>query len=336
MSNAISPASKFESAVDAVINGDIAALRLLLADNPELVRARSTREHRASLLHYVAANGVEDDRQKTPSNAVLVAETLLNAGAEVDSLAQTYGGGTSQTPLNLLVSSVHPAKAGVQVALAETLLDFGAAVNGVEDNSSPLITALAFHYPDPAEALVRRGARVDTIVTAAALGREDLVESFVNSDGTLNPDVPLGAIPWLKPPGDPNLHLQLALVWAAMHRRIRTVELLLRKGIDPGARDHRRWTALHWAAYYGYPEIVQLLLKWKAPLEAENEFAATPLNQTVWTTLHERLLPEHVPILKALVDAGARVDPGWFDPDLFPPLNARIAEVLRRTLNQSS
>src|SRR5438874_2707389 len=60
----------FESAVEAVINGDVASLESLLRANPELVRARSTRKchfyppvHRATLLHYIAANGVEGYRQ---------------------------------------------------------------------------------------------------------------------------------------------------------------------------------------------------------------------------------------------------------------------------------
>ena len=99
------------------------------------MRARSTRVthfdpplHRATLLHYVAANGVEGYRQRTPPNAVAVARVLLEAGADVDALADMYGG--QHTTMSLLVSSGHPAKAGLQIALAETLLDFGAAVEG--------------------------------------------------------------------------------------------------------------------------------------------------------------------------------------------------------------
>ncbi len=173
-----SPSCQFESAVEAVINGDVAALRSALRDNPELVRARSTRVthfdppvHRATLLHYVAANGVEGYRQKTPKNAVEVAQTLLETGAEVDALADLYGG--QCTTMALLVSSCHPAEAGVQVALVNTLLDFGAAIEGRGSGQwgSPLMTALAFGYQGSAQALARRGARVDNIAAAAGLGR---------------------------------------------------------------------------------------------------------------------------------------------------------------------
>jgi len=79
-----SPVARFEAAVDAIIVGDIATLERLLRQNPELIRARSTREHRATLLHYVGANAVEAYHQKTPKNAVKIAEVLLKAGAEVD------------------------------------------------------------------------------------------------------------------------------------------------------------------------------------------------------------------------------------------------------------
>ncbi len=119
-----SPVFQFESAVEAVITGDLATLETLLRGNPELIRARSTRithfdppVHRATLLHYVAANGVEGYRQKTPINAVEIAKTLLEAGAEVDALADMYGG--HYATMSLLASSCHPANAGVQVALVD-------------------------------------------------------------------------------------------------------------------------------------------------------------------------------------------------------------------------
>src|SRR5262249_17831217 len=60
LARANSPVSAFEAAADAIINGDAQTVRTLLAEHPGLVQERSTREHRSTLLHYVAANGVED------------------------------------------------------------------------------------------------------------------------------------------------------------------------------------------------------------------------------------------------------------------------------------
>src|SRR4051812_3362267 len=77
-----SPVSQFEAAVDAIIAGNVQTLKRLLAKNPSLVRMRSTRDHRSTLLHYVSANGVEDFRQITPPNSVDIAALLLEAGTD--------------------------------------------------------------------------------------------------------------------------------------------------------------------------------------------------------------------------------------------------------------
>ena len=103
--------SAFETASDAIVGGDLATLHRLLREDPSLIHARSTREHRSTLLHYVAANGVENYRQKTSTNAVQIAETLLDAGAEVDAVADMYGG--NATTLGLAATSIYPLKAGV-------------------------------------------------------------------------------------------------------------------------------------------------------------------------------------------------------------------------------
>src|ERR1700719_3996281 len=88
-----SAVAQFEAAVDAVVAGDVTTLERLLGQNPALIAARSPRKHRSTLLHYVGANGVEGFRQRTPKNAVRIAETLLGAGVEVDAGADRYGGG---------------------------------------------------------------------------------------------------------------------------------------------------------------------------------------------------------------------------------------------------
>jgi len=80
--------SPFEVAADAVVGGDVARLRSLLHEHPSLARERSQRAHAATLLHFVSANGVEDERQVTPVNVVELAALLLDAGAEVDAVSR--------------------------------------------------------------------------------------------------------------------------------------------------------------------------------------------------------------------------------------------------------
>jgi ankyrin repeat protein len=259
---------RFESAVEAVINGDVATLRSLLRGNPELVRARSTfvthhdpPAHRATLLHYIGANGVEGYRQKTPPNAVEVAKTLLEAGAEVDALASMYGG--EYTTMAMLVSSCHPAKAGLQVALVDTLVDFGAAVEprGSDKWGSPLMTALAFGYTDTAEALVRRGARLDSVDAAAGLGRIDDVARLL--------------------PGAAAEARHRAVALAAQHGHAEVLRLLLDAGEDPNRYNpdgnHGHSTPLHQAVLAGHFAVVQLLVERGARLDIKDKiYQATP------------------------------------------------------------
>jgi hypothetical protein len=85
-----SPVSRFEAAVDAIVDGDVATLKQLLREDPQLIRATSTREHGATLLHYVSANGVENYRQKTPPNILGITELLLHTGADIDATADVW------------------------------------------------------------------------------------------------------------------------------------------------------------------------------------------------------------------------------------------------------
>ena len=116
--------SQFEMAADAIVNGDAGKLKRLLRENPTLVRARSTREHGATLLHYTSANGVEGYRQKTPKNIVEITKMLLDAGADVDAACHVYG--SDCTTLGLTATSIHPANAGTMDELLQLLLDRGA------------------------------------------------------------------------------------------------------------------------------------------------------------------------------------------------------------------
>jgi hypothetical protein len=74
------PGALFERAAHAVAFGDLATLCELLDEEPALVHARSPRTHRATLLHYCAANGTESPRQRTPPNAPAIASLLLDRG----------------------------------------------------------------------------------------------------------------------------------------------------------------------------------------------------------------------------------------------------------------
>jgi ankyrin repeat protein len=317
---------EFEAAADAVVDGDIDALRSMLHDKPGLIRARSPRSHKVTLLHYVAANGVEDFRQKTPPNAIEVARVLLENGAEVDAIAETYGGGKGQTTMNLLVSSAHPAGAGLQGKLAEVLLDHGASINGLEDDGSPIMTAVGFWYGDTAETLARRGARLDNAVVAAAVGRLDVVKRMVIDKETLSSDVRVHETVWYKVPRDAKSQIEMAAAKAAHFRRYEIVDFLLGIGVSPRAKDLDDMTLLHWAAGTGNLELVDRLVKAGAQLEAENRWGGTVLGSTTHAVMHGPVPgADYVATIEALLRLGA--DVRWAD---YPTGNAGVDAVLAR------
>jgi hypothetical protein len=229
---------RFEAAVDAIVAGDLAALEARLAEDSALVRAHSTYGHRATLLHYVAANGVETTRQYSSPNTPALARVLLRAGAEPDAQSASYDG-TCITTLALLVSSDHPAKAGVQADLVEELCRGGANPNGPEDDGAPLWMAITSGYTAAAERLARSGARVDNLIGAAAIGDLERVSGYFGPDRRLLPSGPLRGVRAFTRgrPFDAEHLLEYALIYAARHGRCDVVAFLLSKDPDLGIRE---------------------------------------------------------------------------------------------------
>jgi hypothetical protein len=307
LNNKGSAVARFETAADAIIKGDIKTLKRLLREDPRLVQARSTRQHGATLLHYVSANGVEGYRQKTPANIVEIAELLLQAGAEVDAEADVYGGGA--TTLGLAATSVHPFRAGVQNPLLQLLLDYGAEIDhktGAGNRQSSVLGALANGRPEAALFLAERGARLN-LDAAAGVGRLDVVKSFFKNKTK---------------PG--KKRLQSAFVYASGGGHKDVVEFLLNKGVDLADGGDDGQTPLHWAVIFGKLEMVKLLLKYKPPLESRNMYGGTVLGQTMWSAAHGGDPKVYAQIIKTLIAAGAKVPPRHV------PVNKPIDDLLRR------
>lgn len=269
---------RFGQAVQAIITGDSDKLRDLVLREPKLIQARSASWHRSTLLHYVAANGIESDLQKSPPNGPEIARFLLDSGAEVDALADTYGKDHLQTTMNLLVSSVHPALAGTQVSLVDALLDGGAAINGIRDDGSPLITAIIFVYTPAVDRLVQRRARVDTLMAAAGVGDLEKVRTFFGIDGRLRSDVQWPAIPWVKDRNDAEHHMARAFLNAVLHERMEVAEYLLEHGAEIN-RKLTTSTALHEVAWFERMKSVRFLVEHGADLTIQDDtHHGTPLD----------------------------------------------------------
>jgi ankyrin repeat protein len=252
--------AKFHPAIAAIKSGDVEALRTIIDTDPSLATSRSSTSH-PTLLQCVAL-----ETNDLPTAAAL-ATLLIDAGAELN-------------------EPLVAAASGDNRAVAEVLLDRGGAIDGL-DGWSPLEEALYWNSREVLSLLLKRGAKVQNLRTAAGLGRVDLIEGYFDDDGHLKPEA--GNINW--PWGDLETiarsnHdsagqrklsdrvkswsqdqqgiINNAFVFAAMHGHIDAAQLLLEKGAElntiPGGFDFAG-TALHYAALNGHRAMVEFLLE---------------------------------------------------------------------------
>jgi ankyrin repeat protein len=297
LTRAGSPTSAFEQAADAIAQGDLATVRRLLHDRPELIRARSTREHRATLLHYVSANGVENYRQRSPQNIVDITTALLDAGADVNAEADVYGGGADT--LGLVATSGPPAQAGVQRGVIDLLLARGARLDATSaGNAHTLVVGcLANGQPEAAAYLADRGAPLG-LAGAAGIGRVDALARFYTADGQPGPDVT-------------RTQLLDAFFFASAYGHADTTRFLLDHGTDVSVEMKHHGaghTALHVASFHGHTDVVSLLLERGANVYVKDKTWGTdPLTwaMTGWQQHGEP--SRYYDLVARLVAAGATV-----------------------------
>jgi uncharacterized protein len=190
---------------ETIRRGDAASLRRLLGANPGLggEYIQSAKGSARTLLHVVT------DWPGFPPNGPVIARMLIEAGADPD--ARTSGGGFAETPL-------HWAASSDDADVALVLIDGGADME-IGDGSigTPLDNAIGYGCWNVARLLVRRGARVDKLWHAAALGMYDrlldLLEESPPSEGALTE----------------------AFFQACSGGQRRTAELLMARGADVNA-----------------------------------------------------------------------------------------------------
>jgi len=316
-----SVSARFEAAADAIVSGDIDTLSRLLRQDPGLTTARSQRAHNATLLHYVAANGIEGFRQKTPKNIVEITKLLLDSGADIEATSIAYGG--PSTVLGLAATSVHPVRAGVDEPLLQVLLDHGASMEspgGAGNGQSAILGCLTNGRGAAATLFAARGARLN-LETAAGAGRLDVVKSFFNHEGELKPTAT-------------QRQLQRGFLWACEFGHKEIVEYLLDRGADLRDQAETSETGLHWAVVGRQIPVIQLLLQRGAPLEELNAFGGTALGQAGWSFENTPDV-DFYPVFEALLAAGAKIEGGWLKwldevPTRSDAEKSRLAALLRR------
>jgi len=139
---------RFQPAQEALAVGDIERLASLLAADPELARARSRCDHPTILQCLVLTMPPVDTLEA-------LIDLLADHGAELTG------------PL-IAASGIDNVRAIVK------LLDRGAAIAGI-GSWSPLEEALYWGHGAAVSLLLERGAPVENLRTAAALGQRDRI-----------------------------------------------------------------------------------------------------------------------------------------------------------------
>ncbi len=165
----------------AVHAGDVEHLSRLLEEDPALASAR-----------LVAADGsggtplhVVTDWPGYFPNGPAVARRLLEAGAEVD--ARTAGRGKTDGPGT--ETPLHYAASSDDADVAEVLIDAGADIEAPDGSiGTPLDNAIGYGCWHVARLLVARGARVDKLWHAAAMGMLERVDELLTRKPEPGPD----------------------------------------------------------------------------------------------------------------------------------------------------
>ncbi len=92
-------------------------------------------------------------------------------------------------------------------------------------------------------------------------------------------------------------NLAPALHWAAKYGKVEMVGVLLKRGAAVDARDRHGGTALHWGCRQGDPEVVKMLILHGADLDARDRAGLAPL--------HCAVLEEYTMVAEVLLEGGA-------------------------------
>ena len=179
-------------------------------------------------------------------------------------------------------TALHWAAEKDHVEIAGLLLDAGADMeSATEWGATPLEWAAVMGSARVADLLLARGAAGLTLVTAAALGKIDLVRTIVGGGdlaGQSRQVKPLKDDEW--PPDTANAQgdaLSDAMYSAARNGHDAVVAFLLDAGARVDAKGFFGATGLHWAAVNGHRTTVDLLLQRGASRTIRDaRFNATP------------------------------------------------------------
>ncbi len=311
--------------------GLLEKLMELVAADPELVHARggdgqtplhfaSTVEIAKYLLDHGAAIDARDgDHESTPTQYMVrdrqdIARYLVMRGCKTDLLMASALGDLDLVRRHL---EVDPDSIRLRVS-DEYFPMFGGKTGGTIYQwalgwyVSAHQVARDFGHEHIFQFLMERSPGDIKLITACWLGDEATITSLLAAEPNL--------VARLRDPD------RRQLAHAARNNDLTAVRLMLAVGMPVEASSQHGATPLHWAAFHGNAEMVELILRKNPPLEVtDTDFQGTPLGWAIYGSEHgwQHETGNYAVTVEALLRAGAK-------PPQEVAGNADVRQVLLR------
>lgn len=182
--------------------------------------------------------------------------------------------------------------------------------------ATPLAVAREFHQPQMYDELLTRSPARQQFLAACWDGSLEKARSILEQS-----DFEFNMLDKIE---------QQEMARAAWDGRLESVKVMFELGFDPHLPGDENSTPLDRAAFHGHREIVEFLLARDSdpPLEFKNQHGGTPLGCCLYGAVHGwKQHTDHVGTAKALIAAGAKIDPNWL-----PLENEALDRLLRDAL----
>ena len=289
----------------------------------------NAKNHWSETVLHVVSRGRQDSL-----GGLRIAELLLERGVHVNTRREG-----NFTPLHV---ACHFGK----LEIVRLLLDHGADANAETEGGLKVLHQVSFGPYEcqedglrVAELLLEHGAEVDTrskdhstpLHLASQHGKLEMVRLLLDhgADPEANAEGYMGEKP---------LHQVSSGKYRSQEDGVRVAQLLLERGADVNARRNDHQTPLHVASYFGFVEIVRLLLDRCADPEAnaESDMGEKPLHKVSYGKYRSQ--EDGVRVAQLLLERGADVNTrrndGW------TPLNVAsyfgIVEIVRLLLDNGA
>uniref|UniRef100_A0A8C8SUI2 [histone H3]-lysine(9) N-methyltransferase n=1 Tax=Pelusios castaneus TaxID=367368 RepID=A0A8C8SUI2_9SAUR len=180
---------------------------------------------------------------------------------------------SKRTPLHAAAQKGH-------LEICHVLLQAGANINAVDKmRRTPLMEAVVSNQVETARYIVRRGGCVYSKDGSTCLHHAAKCGN-------------LAMVSLLLATGQVDVNAQdnggwTPIIWAAEHKHIEVIRLLLTRGADVTLTDNEENICLHWASFTGSAEIAEVLLNAQCNLHAVNFHGDTPLHIAARESYHD-------------------------------------------------